>query len=70
MEIFKSKRCVLGCFLKDSGRLFQSECAKRVNAFPSALLLTRGTDRQISLFDFSQQDGSEEEEWSTYKQVV
>ena len=59
----KSKRCI---FLKvateleertDSGSLFQREEAQEWKALAPVLVLTLGTDKLLSLFDFSEREG-------------
>ena len=62
----KSKRCIFTYFLKvatelaertDSGRLFQRDGAQEWKALAPVLVLTQGTDKLLSLFDLSEQEG-------------
>ena len=43
----------------DSRRLFQRDGAQECKALAPVLVLTLGTDRLLSLFDFSEQDRSD-----------
>ena len=62
----KSKRCVFRYFLKvatelaertDSGRMFQRDGAQEWIALAPVLVLTLETDKLLSLFDLSEQEG-------------
>ena len=62
----KSKRCVFRYFLEvatemaertDSGRLFQRDGAQESKALAPALVLTLGTDKLLSFFYLSEQEG-------------
>ena len=64
----KSKRCAFRYFLKvatemaertDSGILFQRDRAQEWKALAPVLVLTLGTDKLLSLFDHTEQGGSD-----------
>ena len=65
-EKAKPERCVFRYFLKvetemaertDSGRLFQRDGAQEWKALAPVLVLTLGTNKLLSLFDLSEQEG-------------